>query len=598
MKPLSVIVFAFILTSCVFQSDEENFVVVSEELTDQIFEVKLTPELLGDTLEMTSDTRFTFSLNVGSKELNGFTVTIDGESIPVRVSGGSYSFEISPWSNGSGIKEVKIEMSSTTGRNNLASIIGAEYLSGSFSFWLEFDGDYPHKISIDSFFIKNGTLNVSYEKYERINFKSYELVRLGSPRLAIENTDQNKTTMEMPHFVGGNAQFRMDVTSLDQSRKSEGTVFDYTDSSGYIVNLNKVSSLVGELSWKRTPFDNAFDRYVISPSWAEPIEITDIDQTSVILDLPFGENINVITSVHPNDKATWVVYGPRYYFSTGDSLDFIDKCELYNSENKVCYIRTPTENEFEFVYEVYDENENKISENSYTDLSVGNSSVYALASTTVHKVNALTLESEGFINLHSILPENITFNFAGLRFVGENGLIGVSVFLRDGVSLRTVGGYILDFESSKIVSNSTNHFRAISNSGQYFVNNDSLFEYSSQSKQFLKSFNGCDCQFFFSVQNNIENLAVAERISDNTHLTIYDLASLNAYQSLAFNSYVLRFDPYQPYFGVEFEKSNSSVLEIYQIGTSVPVDSVRKQCCGFILNNGYVFSGSTKIQIY
>jgi hypothetical protein len=277
--------------------------------------VELDMDDLPDTIGLYHFTDYYFIFNAGGLRMLDYEVTLDDHFLFHETQGSLFHFAINPDEFGNGVYNLRIKIDVASGSNSLADRLDAEGYEYTWDLTVIIDLDPPEKMSIKSIGLEDGRLKVSWEKYPRFNFNKYTLVKRiiafdGStyydPYVII--TDQDTTTYYHDNFVGGEVEFRLDITARD--REVQGDYSTYKDDNlPSFLNFSLTDDYKIIFTWKRCKFDRSFSNYSIqiwTPGFPQETlyETSDINDTSwVYEDSQFGwENTYVLYTV-PNNGA-------------------------------------------------------------------------------------------------------------------------------------------------------------------------------------------------------------------------------------------------------------------------------------------------------
>jgi hypothetical protein len=409
-------IIASLLTSCIFEpSDDDNYVFVNPEY--EIAPVKINLLDVGDTIDVGGPVEFQYDISgyAMSKPYRMFFQA--GEFYQYLNSfEGTFSYypEVSE-----GYIKATLTVSTNSGTNSLADRNDRERIVYEQSWILNVHTRTPEKgpriTSIEPF---NGSLRISWEKYDKPNFAFYLVYKNGELLATIE--DANVTSLIDPDFIGEAASYGivMRVKNGDYAYNDPATY------SGEVPKILKYEITAdGQLKvyWSASRYPNNFQRYEIyqndyMPYNSEPLfSTTNLTDTTFTFIPRFGdpERLRVFTySKNADDFNGYVVSEKKeYYFS-----------EKTNTYELICF--APKMNRYFIKQEenltAFTIDDNQLVANATIDRYITNlivshdeNSILALHNNQVYRWESSTLQSQDQIDLSSIKGPNEKFVAVG-----------------------------------------------------------------------------------------------------------------------------------------------------------------------------------------
>ena len=173
-----------------------------------------------------------------------------------------------------------------TTSGSLADLLGAEGFIHHLSWKLVVDKSTPTPVQITRIFNDGGIVKIEWEKYSKINFGCYKVVKTvrsesgySTTNVVEVVTDRNRTYFYDSTFVGGWSEYFVRVESpIFKTASSEKMV--YSDEYPEFKAEWKYDNYV-ELSWNKCKYHKAFVKYVLYINNQSPTDILDLNTTTM-----------------------------------------------------------------------------------------------------------------------------------------------------------------------------------------------------------------------------------------------------------------------------------------------------------------------------
>lgn len=279
-----------LLNSCEYQLKEDYYrelnkrdsanISVNLDSTDSFFNLSAT-------------TRFSFHAQTNDLKLLVIRVFVDSnEILNYGTSSGIFSLDNMSYSDGD--HQLDIVVTTHSGTGSFADILGAEGFIFTRSWMFFVDNSDPDPVNITSIFNDRGLLKIEWERYTRINFKKYEVLKILSNGSTMSMGIRSRADQNFFYdsaFIGGIVSYKVRVFSL-QERAAEGSATTFSDEIPVISARSLKGSMV-ELSWNKCKYYKAFKNYMVSP-YGKPTQIiSDVNTTTIVGDYGIlGETVN------------------------------------------------------------------------------------------------------------------------------------------------------------------------------------------------------------------------------------------------------------------------------------------------------------------
>jgi hypothetical protein len=238
----------------------------------------------GDTILVDLYSVLEFKFQTEDRELYWMKYCIGHQCETSNSDAGIYRIFMGAHNVMPGTIDLTVDVFTETGTGSIADILGAEGFLYSKKFTLivveKLDG-----LKMLSVKPENGSLKLSWEKYEFSDFLEYTIVKsngFSSETVAVIN-NQHITSIYDDSYVGGQSEYRVDLKT--NSRDLKGISTSYEDGFPEI-NVQKSDNYSVTLSWEKSRYINnikGYEIYVLYNGYELVAEITDPDATSWVL---------------------------------------------------------------------------------------------------------------------------------------------------------------------------------------------------------------------------------------------------------------------------------------------------------------------------
>lgn len=271
-----------VFQSCEYPLDEEYYREVAQ-VDPNTLNVSLSPT---DSVHyLTGITHFSCNTLTEGLTLYDVRVFIDTTEITTyKDKINDFYLDCKDYTDGEYILNVVMVTSTTSG--SLADLLGAEGFIHHFSWKLVIDNSTPTPVQITRIFNDSGIVKVEWEKYSKINFACYKVVKTvktqsghSSTNVVEVVTDRNRTYFYDSTFIGGWSEYFVRVESpIFKTASSEKIV--YSDEYPGLKSEWKYDNHV-ELSWNKCKYHKAFVKYELYIDEHTPNEFLDINTTTL-----------------------------------------------------------------------------------------------------------------------------------------------------------------------------------------------------------------------------------------------------------------------------------------------------------------------------
>ena len=356
---LLLLVISIIFQSCEYEPEGFYDANLTEpQVEDQNVTVNL--DNASSSLNIGIETNFTYNVNVGELSLYEVQISLDDEIIHTN-NYKSGNFFIDPKEYSRGTYTLKLESITSTGSSSLGDVTGNEVFVIVNQWELNLDGEAPNPINIISSRELNGSLEISWEEYTRINFQKYELYKRitkeggGYIDILIDVIDDASiTTCLDESYIGENVDYYIKTYASDL--RTDGDLMNINYGLPKIIVEEKVHFST-TLTWTKSKFYSNFNSYDISidniNGVYELYSTEDInDTTCTISEIVFGDQYDILLGTNPVLDPDHYDHGSEirksnYRGFIGERIPFND-CEIIATKNT----------EYLFPYKLVDGNNN------------------------------------------------------------------------------------------------------------------------------------------------------------------------------------------------------------------------------------------------
>ncbi len=343
-------ILALYFASCEYEPEAINFKEV-DPTGIQTIQIALNDIedtlIVGTWTEVSFDLEFPKPVNFTLKVLLGTTTVYSGAQL-------SGAFTISPFEFANGIYPLIFEVVSSTGTLSLADRLDVEKVL------FEYQGKIVHietspaqKLDIISITPQSDGLRITWPRYPKVNFTKYILHKVVSPIERgyseydqIEITDIRQTNFVDADFLGGNAEYKLQVVTFTDMAFSDPSSILIAPPAINYVHTNDLSSV--EVAWPKSSFTSAFGSYHLLEDYTfgshDYFTSANITDTLITLtDFPFGAAVRGELRTQPKvyeiDYATSGTYSTFADIYIGEKVPTEMKTLDVKSNDRIYYYR-------------------------------------------------------------------------------------------------------------------------------------------------------------------------------------------------------------------------------------------------------------------
>ena len=312
-----------LLTSCIYEaSDDNNDIYVNPNYP--IAPVQIDLQNAGDTIDVGGPVTFNYDITGYAVEKPYNIYFIAGDTIR-QLTNFSGTINYDP---GTAEKylAMTIRVSTNTGTNSLADKNNIERIVYERSWVLNINTINPDKgPDITSINAADGSLKISWQKYNKANFAGYSVYRSGVLIANIQDADIS-SMMDLS-YVGGHTTYRVAINLKDNNSVS-GNPVDYVTEPSKVIKSEVTSDGRLKFFWSACRYPNNFQRYDIYADGANPtnglpiFSTTNIGDTTFTFTSSFGQKQLSTVVTYPKNEGDgyWDVEGHAFY-TFGEETD-------------------------------------------------------------------------------------------------------------------------------------------------------------------------------------------------------------------------------------------------------------------------------------
>ena len=452
---------ALFFISCEYEPERENF----QEVDPQGIEaIEITLDQIKDTLIVGTWTHVGF--DIAFPKPVTFTMKVKlGTTTIYSAASEKGVFVISPFEFANGFYPLIFEIVSSSGTLSLADRLEVEKVLFEFQGKIvQVETSPAQKTNIISIVPEADGLHITWPQYPKANFAQYILHKSVAPSERGYSefnqyviTDIRQTSFVDSDFMGGNAEYRLQVVTMtDLAFSDPKSIYLHPPKINHLktTNLNTL-----EVSWPKTSFSTAFGSYHLLEDYnfgaQDFFTTTNINDTvTVINNFPFG--VQVRGELRTQPKVFEEDYAHSGTYSTFTDLYVGEKIpdnvtalkvkhtgRLYYYREGYLYVMRNTESK------PYDSlqitlNISEHSYNSPTAQSPDGQYFYVSSGNRVVRINMETLDEVSSISLPAVVGQSNVFPFAiavnnnnrlvvDVRQRPSSGGMPLPVFLSSGI---------------------------------------------------------------------------------------------------------------------------------------------------------------------
>ena len=283
---------AVLFYSCEYPLKDENFVEVSNQPISSII---VNLEATGDTIILATNLSLRYSLTFPKTVKYQVNAFVNDQKV-FTSQNLSDMIPLTPESYPDGIYEFKLQVISGSGTGSVAEALGYEALVFELKKVVIVEKSAAQKVKVLEVKVIDGLARVRWEKYPKVNFASYTLVRNGmtlgtlSERFLIN--DRNQTTFTDSTYIGGEAKYFLLTRVVGKEYfYAEGDQYSFKVDRPTIVSFSSVDDKV-IVKWTKPKLYGAFQSYVLRETYTNPklFESTNLNDTTFTIN-NFGFSI-------------------------------------------------------------------------------------------------------------------------------------------------------------------------------------------------------------------------------------------------------------------------------------------------------------------
>ncbi len=486
----------FVVFSCTYTPSGNNFNNI-EKPSLPTTELNLTNVPSDSTIYLIRPTVLSFEVSSNMTQSFEGAVYLN-ESVIKRFSTNNTQFQISPagLANGSHNLQVVIQISTESG--SLADQFDSEYFQIEKNWDIEVDKSGGKQLPILSSTATDSGLVITWTKYDKRNFSSYSLVRRNvnssftyhyQTLATIYDIDQNYFSVN--DITGNDYEYRTVLNCYCEEQTS--FISDWhlgaLESSkilSYTINSDKVT-----VTWNKPPIKSNFSKYTLTVDSRPPstleytvFESTDINDTTVTVNVPFGSTFDFVIAAHNNSR---IATREKKEFAIGESFAPFDENALpyYSETNNQFYFIDPekiviadsTSGEEQSRFAI---KKSRVSSNYFVGIKT--SSPY---DNIIQLINQVDLSVQKEIKIDTLLGARYKINHLATAY-------NSSFILIDATNTYTneTKAYLINYETNKIVFEFTvepspKSRVALSRNAKYVVVGKAVFDVTYNSPQRL-----------------------------------------------------------------------------------------------------------------
>jgi len=417
-----------LISSCDYTPTETNF----KEIAPPTSNIEIT---VLDT-NTVNQLRGRVTIPVQTK-LNGHTVKyvlgyIDNREVSIYMSDPSHIvFNTEYYPDGNYTFTIILIASSNSG--SLADLVGAEVLYSAVDYHITIFNEPVNTPQLKDISIENGTLKITWEKYNQYCFKQYILKRNGS--IVVSFSDVNQTSYFDTTYFADNARYTLTTKVLNFSSESQTKYFPGITPT--FVSATKTQDEKMLITWNKYPFTYSFGKYVVG-GLEDSIAFTSVNDTTVIdNNPPLGTGGTYTLSVYSEtgEKAPTTAY--IHGEPIGTHLGSDEPRQLKYIPEKDLLINISYSHEtYNYTMSYYDGSsmnllKSKVMDNDFYESTLGISDngdyIYYPAGNKVYKLNSTTLLKEDEIDLFSLMPIGNYNYIQTVKVNNSNQLVAIIV---------------------------------------------------------------------------------------------------------------------------------------------------------------------------
>lgn len=422
-------ILALSFASCEYEPEDVNF---KEVDPTGIKTIEISLDQIKDTLIVGTWTQVGFDLEF-PKPVN-FTMKVKLGTTTIHSSESETgAFTISPFEFANGFYPLIFEIVSSSGTLSLADRLDVEkVLFEHQGKVVQVETSPAQKTNILSVIPKPDGLHISWPKYPKANFTQYILHKTVTPvQRGYSEFDQfvfldiRQTTFVDPDFLGGNAEYRLQVVTFTDMAFGDPSTVHIDPPAINHIKTNDLNTV--EVGWPRSWFNAGFGSYHLLEDYTfgphDYFTTSNINDTlTTIVDFPFGSSVRGELRTQPKafepDYATSGTYSTFADIYVGDKIpDDIRVLEVKSSDRLYYYRQGYLFAMRHTETKPYDSLEIQLNISEYAHNSPSAQSpdgqyFYVSSGSELIRINAETLDEVSSLSLPDVLTEPNVLPFA------------------------------------------------------------------------------------------------------------------------------------------------------------------------------------------
>lgn len=292
---------------------------------------------------LTEATGFSYQAFTGNRKLYFINVFIDNVKVAENdASQKFFAVDVDKYSDG--YHKLTIVATTGSGSGSLADFLGAEGFVFSFSWDLYIDKTNPYAVQITKIFNQNGILKIEWDKFHKLQFESYEVIKTTIESNFIEHSTSIASINNRDHnywfdsaYFGGLATYKI-VLHTPSGVVEESREMGVNDSCK--IHAEWINEDLVKIYWDRCKYTVAFKQYQVYQNDQLVYSTNNIDSTFFIKHIGIiGESTKYELKILGSDKVNTVLLLSETHQSIG--LPFPQYSGFFvNNANASFYLKT------------------------------------------------------------------------------------------------------------------------------------------------------------------------------------------------------------------------------------------------------------------
>ncbi|MBB6610548.1 hypothetical protein H7F15_05830 [Pontibacter sp. Tf4] len=562
---------SLLLISCDYSPSGSHYEEVSPTPNTAI---TLNLDESGDTLYARGSVSYNFTINTVGKHLYEYRMQFDGQTVLQNFEkSGSISFDTKHLTDG--IHELKLLVQTGSGTGSLADKTGAERLEAYRTWVMVIDNAPPAAINIAKVYAEDGTLKITWDKYQRRYLKKIHLYRYADYGDEVRRVSYgpNDTLGYDTEYIGGSVSYMLGAEDVS-GNITYGNRVPFTAPTPKLKSYKYENTNDLVLTISTNKFYNNFGKRRIELSAHDihrKFETTNVNDSIITFkDLPFGTSFNFYLNTTPENTenanmfSVWhssVIpgFGSENSFGPLEFTAFTPATNLFY-HHKGASIKNIDATTMQV-----------ISSASYNigSFTISNNGKYLYVSVWPNQILQLDPQSLSVINtfnLNELIPKQ-SYDYVYLTATNTNRLL-INYIRRSGTNVS----HVFDMNTGTLELTNTNStlpaYNSISPDGQMITSPNYLYQKDS-SEEWVKTYTP-NVTYSELIYHPTEPLYT---LYGNQTLPFYSTTTGAVVKSFTMDAgvYFSRIDPATGY----VTASDSEYLYIYDINRNVLLKKIR-----------------------